>query len=80
MALAALGLGLQSQHKPAPLGAALLNAAFILFWTVQLAFFASLKWFGMSIICTVMVMLAIGLVALSIGAVRDSLQTNGDQT
>ena len=80
MALAALGLGLQSLHRPAPLSAALLNAGAIVFWLVQLAFFASLKWVGMSIICTVMVILAIGLVALSIGAVRDSVKSNGDQT
>ena len=71
MALAALGLGLQGARRSAVVAAVLLNLSGAVFWIVQLAFFASIKWIMLSMICTVMAMLAGGLFLLSIGAVRE---------
>ena len=71
MALAALGLGLQAEHHAATFSAILLNVTLTLFWIVQLVFFASMKWVGMSIVCFAMVIIAVGLFILSVGALRD---------
>jgi hypothetical protein len=74
MALAALGLGLQTESRNAPLYALLLNLFAIVFWIAHLAFFASLKWIILSILCTTLVMLSALLVILSIGAWRELRQ------
>jgi lipopolysaccharide export LptBFGC system permease protein LptF len=71
MALAALGLGLQAENRNAVVGAVTLNTLAVIFWIVQLAFFVTIKWIILSMICTLLVMLAIGLTLLSVGAVRD---------
>lgn len=72
MALAALGLGLQADSRAAPIGALALNLFMAMFLVLQLAFFLSMQWIGMSMICIVMVILAAGLLLLSIGAVREA--------
>ena len=71
MALAALGLGLQSENRAAPTAAVLLNVCASILWIVQLIFFASIKWIGMSILCIALGMLAGLMLALSVGAWRD---------
>ena len=58
-------------RRSAVVAAVLLNLSGAVFWIVQLAFFASIKWIMLSMICTVMAMLAGGLFLLSIGAVRE---------
>jgi hypothetical protein len=71
LALAALGLGLQAANPTAPKFAVLVNLLAVFFWIVHLVFFASIRWVGMSVVCFVMVILAIALLSLSVGAVRD---------
>jgi hypothetical protein len=71
MALAALGLGLQTESRSAPLSSLFINTFSVVFWLVHLIFFASIRWIGMSMICTLLVMLSGGMFLLSIGAVRD---------
>ena len=71
MALAALGLGLQAANRSTPMMAVLVNVLAVIFWIVQLIFFASIRWIGMSLICFAMLVVAMGLLILSIGAVRD---------
>ena len=71
MALAALGLGLQSENRAAVTAAVALNGAAVIFWIVQLIFFASIRWIVMSIVCIGLVMLAILMSVLSVGAWRD---------
>ncbi len=71
MALAALGLGMQTESRTAPLYAFFLNLFALGFWGFHLVFFASLKWILLSILCTVLVMLCVMLGVLSIGAWRE---------
>jgi hypothetical protein len=71
MALATLGLGMQTESRTAPLYATLVNLFALGFWVFHLVFFASLKWILLSIVCTVLVMLCILLGVLSIGAWRE---------
>src|SRR2546430_1887240 len=71
MALAALGLGLQAANRSTPIFAVLVNVLAVIFWIVHLVFFAPIRWVGMSILCFAMLVVAIGLLILSIGAVRD---------
>src|SRR4051794_4846455 len=71
MALAALGLGLQAANRTTPMFAVVVNVLAVIFWIVQLVFFASIRWVGMSIVCFAMLVVAIGLLILSIGAVRE---------
>ena len=71
MALAALGLGLQGLNKAAATGAVFVNVFSLVVWLVQLVFFASIWWIGMSILCTLLVMLAILMLIFSIGAWKE---------
>lgn len=72
MTLAAVGLGLQSDSRPAPTAAVAINALAIIFWLVQLVFFISLIWIVMSLLCLALMIVAGLLFMLSIGAWRDS--------
>jgi lipopolysaccharide export LptBFGC system permease protein LptF len=71
MALAALGLGLQSERRAAAGGAVVVSWLMTIFWGVQLVFFISIRWVVLSMICSLLVMLALVLLLLSVGAVRD---------
>lgn len=71
LALAALGLGLQSESPAAPLSAFAVNVFAALAWIVQSAFFISIRWIWMSILCTAMLMIALVLLLLSTIAIRD---------
>jgi hypothetical protein len=71
MALAALGLGLQAGRRAAAGDAIFLNWLMAIVWSVQLVFFISIRWIVLSMICSLLVMLALVLLLLSVGAVRD---------
>jgi uncharacterized membrane protein len=71
MALAALGLGLQAGNRAASFGAVGLNLAMTILWLVQLIFFASMRWIGMSLICFALLVVSVCLLLLSIGAIRE---------
>jgi len=71
MALAAMGLGLQAESRSAPAMSVFLNLLGIIFWLTHLAFFASIRWIVMSILCTLLGMLAVLMLVLAIGAARD---------
>ena len=71
MALAALGLGLQAVNRAAPGMAIVVNLLATIFWAVQLVFFASIRWVGMSFVCFALLVLTIGLLLLSFGALRE---------
>jgi hypothetical protein len=78
MALAAVGLGLQAESRNAPAMGIVLNLLGIIFWLTHLAFFASIGWIVMSILCTLLGMLTVLMLVLAIGAARDMRRAIGE--
>jgi len=72
MALAGLGLGLQAQNPRTPLLAVFLSSIAVVFWIVQILLFATaMRSVVLSLACSALLLLFIGCLVLSIGAMRE---------
>ncbi len=72
VSVAAFGLGLQAQHRRAPIGAAIVSGTGALFWLYHAAFFAFvLRSVTLTLICLLLLAVYGVLLALAIGAWRE---------
>jgi hypothetical protein len=72
IALAGLGLGLQAQNRRAPVLAVIMSLIAIAFWAMQGALFATrLRSVWLTLACAALLLLFIGCLILSVGALRD---------
>ena len=72
LALATMGLGLQSENQRAPAASIAISAMALIFWITHVTFFASMRFVVMSILCTGLVIVSILLLLLSVGALRET--------